>query len=174
MNLFIVDLETTGLDSSKHEIIEIGCVNTSNGETFECKVHPLHLSDADPKALEINGYKHEDWEDAFLLPNALKLLGQFVTCGEEKSSPHFMSYNASFDWPFLQQAYARTGIRDPFHYHHLCLLTLAWNWQGKPESLSLKNVSLALGIPPEPEVHRAINGALTAYKVFKFLTYKNN
>lgn len=161
-DIIIVDLETTGLSPEKHEIIEIGAVNVTTGETFECKVHPLHISTADSKALEINGYKHEDWADAFLLPNALKLLNQFIGAGK----PYFMAYNASFDWSFLQSAYAHTGISDPFHYHHLDLMTLAWFMLPKQTSLSLKNVCLTLEIDSENVIHRALAGALKAKTVF--------
>ena len=100
MNLFILDLETTGRDPQKHEILEIGCINTSNGETFEVKVRPLHIKDAEPEALVVNGYNEKDWEDSFLLPHALMLLSEFVG----KDVPRMMAYNVSFDRAFLEKA----------------------------------------------------------------------
>jgi len=164
-NIIILDLETTGLDPFKHEILEIGAVNVATGETFECKVHPLRIKEADPKALEINGYNKAEWEEAFLLPNALKLLNEFVGI----SQPYFMAYNASFDLSFLEKAYQDCALPWPFHYHKLDLLTMAWDILEKGLSLSLKNVASVLGIPPEPAVHRALAGALCAYQVYKKL-----
>ena len=165
MNIVIIDLETTGLDPAKHEILEIGAVKVDTGETFECKVHPLHIKEADPKALEINGYKKEDWEEAFLLPNALKLLNEFLG----KDTVYLMTYNITFDWGFLREAYESTGIKAPFHYHKLDLLTLAWSKLPPGSSLSLKNVSSILGLDPEPPVHRALNGAMKAKEVYEKL-----
>ena len=171
MNLFIVDLETTGLDPSVHEIIEIGCVNVTTGETFEVKVRPLHIKDAQPEALKVNGYNEADWEEAFLLPNALKLLTQFLYAGDDVAPRYMMAYNVSFDRAFLEKAYRDCNMVYPFHYNHLDLLTMVWDrhWN-RLEVTSLKNTCKALSIPPEPEVHRALGGAQAAFEVYKKLT----
>ena len=50
----ILDTETTGLDPTKHEIIEIA-VKSPLG-TFHSLVKPQRLDLAEPKALELNGY----------------------------------------------------------------------------------------------------------------------
>lgn len=165
--MIILDLETSGLDSETHEIIEIAAVNAETGEEFEVKVHPLHLDRADPKALEVNGYRKEDWDEAFLLPNALKLLSEFVG-GGEVSSPQatmVMAYNVSFDRSFLERAYRMCSLPYPFHYHHLDLMTLVW--AEMKTTLSLKSACLANGIPPEADVHRALGGARSAYQLYK-------
>ncbi len=163
----LIDLETTGLSPEKHEIIEIGCVlfnpyTPKDPETFEVKVHPTDLASADSEALRINGYKKEDWEDAFTLRNALMLLNGFV--GHDV---YFMSYNVTFDWAFVEKAYTKVGIPDPFHYHRLDLLTLAWDRLPSGAFLSLKKVCQQLGIEPEPNIHRALGGAVSAYQVFQ-------
>ncbi len=164
----LIDLETTGLDPQKHEIIEIGCAlfdlgNESEPDTFEVKIHPLRIADADSTALRINGYNKEEWADAYMLRNALLLLNEFV--GEA----YFMSYNATFDWPFIVKAYHDSHLKDPFHYHRLDILTLAWDRLPTGAFLSLKKVCEHFDIPPEPQVHRALNGALAAHKVFRKL-----
>lgn len=168
MKIAIIDLETTGLLPDKHEIIEIGCAlfdlgSASDPDTFEVKIHPMRIKDADPTALRINGYNKEEWAEAFTLRNALLLLNEFI--GEA----YFMSYNATFDWPFLVKAYQETGLRDPFHYYRLDILTLAWAALPPGAFLSLKKVCEHFEIPPEPQVHRALNGALAAHKVFRKL-----
>lgn len=167
-NIIFLDCETTGLNPDKHEIIEIGAVK-EDGTTFECKVIPLHIKEADPEALKINGYNLKDWGESFLLHHALQLLNEFVG----KDMPYFMAYNTSFDLSFLEKAYRDCNLPWPFHYHKLDLLTLAWAWREKTWdmnlSLSLKNVCLALGIEPEPAIHSALNGAQKAYEVYKKL-----
>lgn len=164
MNLIIIDLETTGLYPQTHEIIEIGAVRVSSGETFEVKVQPHNIEDADPVALHINGYDKEKWRDASTLPAALKLLSDFV--GKDA---YLMAYNVSFDRSFLEKAYKDCNLPYPFHYHHLDLLTLAWEHLPLGSPLSLKYVASALGVPPEPEIHRALAGAQCAYEVLKKL-----
>jgi DNA polymerase III epsilon subunit-like protein len=60
-------------------------------------------------------------------------------------------------------------MADPFHYHRLDLLTLAWDRLPPGAFLSLKKVCERLDIPPEPDLHRALAGALSAFKVLKKL-----
>ena len=58
----VFDLETTGLDASQHEIIEIGCVLTTPSfeviEKFEFKIKPERIENADPIAMKINHYNY--------------------------------------------------------------------------------------------------------------------
>lgn len=165
-SIIIIDLETTGLDPQKHEIIEIGAVRAGTGETFEVKVSPERPGDSDPDALRVNGYKEEDWIDAPTLKEALTLLNEFV--GDDY--PHFMAYNATFDWTFLQKAYHDCDLAIPFDYRKLDLLTLAWAHKPHFGKLNLGYVCNSLGIRPEPGVHRALNGAVCAHEVLKKIT----
>jgi DNA polymerase III epsilon subunit-like protein len=164
MNLFVIDTETSGLDPQKCEILEIGAVNYNTGETFEVKVHPLHIKDAEPRALEVNGYNEKDWEEAFLLPNALKLLSQFI--GGEA---YMAAFNVSFDRAFLEKAYKDCNLPYPFHYHHLDVMSIAWSKGGWIVVPSLKQVCTHFGIEPEPAIHSALNGAQCAYQILKKL-----
>jgi len=163
MNLIIVDTETTGLDPSKHELIEIAAIRVSTGETFEVKVHPLRFTNADPEALKVNGFNRKEWmDDAFLLKHGLKMLTDFV--GE---SPTLMSYNISFDKAFLEAAYRDCKLSYPFHYAPLDLMSLAWHKKGGGNVPSLRKACLLFGIEPEGSVHRALAGAEKAYEVYK-------
>ncbi len=166
MKLIIVDVETTGLDPSQHEIIEIGAVNVDTQETFEVKVHPLRFTDADPVALKLNGFDRKTWmNEAFLLKNGLKMFSEFV--GDTGAT--LMAYNISFDKNFLEAAYRACKLPFPFHYAPLDLMTMAW-CKGKSNSVpSLKTACFDYKVPPEPEIHGALNGALTAFEVYKKL-----
>lgn len=56
-----VDVETTGTDPTRHELLEIGCVVVSPDlqtitRTLSVRVIPTRIYDADPEALAIAGY----------------------------------------------------------------------------------------------------------------------
>lgn len=58
MDLWVVDLETTGLDETIHVPLEVAAVNLRTGELIEFVpfLHPTDLAAADPVALGINRY----------------------------------------------------------------------------------------------------------------------
>lgn len=169
----ITDLETTGDVPSRHEIIEIGLV-VFNPNTFEIldtmdkKVKPEHIETAVREAILYNGYNEEGWKDAVSLEEAI---GEY---GKKTKDCVFCAYNVSFDWGFINEAFAKFGIDNPMatreNHDRLDLLTLAWERGLKNEkSFSLKSACNLFGIPPEPDPHSALNGALTSYELFKKL-----
>ena len=58
MAICFVDTETTGLDKSRHEIIEIAILVLEGGQLkgYNQKIAPTHIATADPVALKINRY----------------------------------------------------------------------------------------------------------------------
>lgn len=166
MKVAIVDLETTGLDAYVHEIVDIGAIifdskTPDEYEIIDCRVKPIHLETADPAALKVNGYNAAEWESAPTITEGLQLLQQ------KASGAIFISYNVTFDWSFIQQAYKNSPLRNPFNYHKFCLMTLAWSRLPHAQSLKLREICALLDIPPEPEIHKALNGAKRAFEVYK-------
>lgn len=167
----LTDIETTGLSPLKHEIIEIGCVIFSEKDfkihaQLNFKVKPERIEDADPKALQVNGYTKEDWEDGMTLFQALNFYA------EATEGCTFMAHNAMFDWSFLEVAAERENIQFKFKSHHkIDTVSVAWCKipHTKVTSWSLKTLCTYFGIPPEPSIHRAVNGALCTYEVYKKL-----
>lgn len=167
--LAIVDIETSGDDELKHEILEIGLliVRQKDLEVIDSGnwlIKPHHIENAIPAVLIRNGYKEDDWKDA-------KELFQVMPLFSEKTKyAIFTAFNVTFDWSFINNAFRITGVPNLMDYHRLDILTLAWAKIGDNlESLSLKAVCKFLEIPPEPEPHRAINGAENALKVLRKL-----
>src|SRR3989344_1833010 len=72
-NFAFIDIETTGLDVRRHEIIEIGCILTTPElkviEEFELKIKPERIADADPVSLKISHYDPDRWGSAHNLDN---------------------------------------------------------------------------------------------------------
>lgn len=163
----MTDIETTGDIPGVHEILEIGLVLFDPItfiilDTLNIKVKPLHIENAVPAALERNGYKPEDWEGAVNLNKAMNLYS------EKTKGAMFAAYNASFDWGFINEAFRSTSVVNQMDYHRLDVLTMAW-MKGLmfSKSWSLKTACKLFGIPPEPEKHEALAGALIAYNLFK-------
>ena len=170
MKIAIIDLETTGLDPKKHEIIEVGCVvfNDKNFkiiDSFEVKVRPTHPETGDEKAFITNGYTEEKWKDAHSLTYAMKLLNILT------KDAIFCSNNIVFDWNFLEIASELTQIDCAFHYKRIDIFTMAWVKipHDKMTSWRLKAMCQYLNIEPEPDIHTALNGAMKAYEVYKKL-----
>ena len=164
----ITDVETTGLDPQKHEIVEIGLVliDQETGEvidTLDLKVKPEHIETADDVALKLNGYNETDWQDAVTILEAIALYGK------KAENAIFCSHNVTFDWSFILEAFKKAGQKNTLDYHRLDLFTLIWTKtrDSKIESFNLNRVAQFLGLPEETLPHRAINGARTAHEIFK-------
>ena len=170
-NLVFLDAEMTGLNPARHEIVEIGALKVEPKKPFkvvgelEIKVKPKNIRSASKEALKINGYSAKDWKNALSLEESLKLLDEFAQDGV------LVGYNVSFDWAFLNKAYFFLGRSDPFYYHRLDVMPMAYFklfTERKMKKFSLGEVCRFLEIPRE-FAHRALDDAKVTYLVFKKL-----
>jgi len=170
----VVDIETSGDDELKHEILEIGLlvVRQKGFEVIDSGswlIKPHHIENSIPAALSKNGYNDYDWQDAKELSEIMPIFSQ------KTQNAIFTSFNVSFDWPFIKNAFRITGAPNLMDYHRLDILTLAWAMGGDSlERFNLKAVSEFFGISPEPDPHRAINGAEAALNVLRKLKMPTN
>lgn len=176
-NLAFIDLETTGLDPEKHEIVEIGCLlarqkervgrgpEVEKIEEFEIKVKPTHIETADQEALRICGYNEADWIFAVDLKQALEKLA------EKTKSTIMVGHNVSFDWAFLEMGFIKTGVKPEMHYHKVDTIALAF---GKlydnqdAQKFSLRALCELLGVKNE-KAHTALSDVRATYEVYKKL-----
>lgn len=111
------DLETTGLENTKHQIIEIGAVKFTvelkNGvifpkrlSAFSSFVRPDML--IPEEATRINGITNAMVENAPLLNDVLRKFTAF--CGQDT---FWVAHNAPFDVGFLRPAYAKSAQMIP-------------------------------------------------------------
>src|SRR3989338_3069762 len=155
-NLAFIDIEATGLDVIRHEIIEIGCVITTPGfkviEEFEIKIKPERIEDADPTALKVNGYDPENWTKAAVLPKAIKKFSEKV------KGCIMVGHNVAFDAAFLEHAFAKLGMKNTLHYHRLDTVSIAWAKLHRApdlEHFSLRELCVRFGIS-NPRAHTAL------------------
>lgn len=165
-HIAFLDLETTGLDPARHDIIEIGLVLVSAKtltivQQHSVRVRPERLEQAEAEALAINGYDERAWKDAVSLREALEELAPLI------EGTLVAGHNVGFDWSFLEAGFKRASLPLPeVDYHRLDTASLAWPLHSNHDttSLSLSEVCRYLGIY-RPSPHRALDDARCAYEV---------
>lgn len=169
--LIFLDLEATGLQIQRHEIIEIGALKVKAKKPFpvveqlEVRIKPSNMKVADRGALKLVGYSDERWEDAISLAEALKRLDDFAEDGV------LVGYNVSFDWAMLDRAYYNLGRSDPFYYHRLDVMPIAYQKlfsEKEVKRFSLGEICKYFKITRENK-HQALDDAKATYLVFKKL-----
>ena len=169
-DIAFIDLETSGLDPTRHEILEIGVIRVQGAglaeiDRTDVRVHPRHIETADPAALGLNGYSAKAWENAASLTEALEWIAPLL------EGAILAGHGVAFDKAFLDVAWRDTGVTPPEMDHHLLdTVTLAWPLlaAGLVDSLSLAPVCAALGIDGR-EPHRALADADRSLDVARVL-----
>lgn len=168
--LAFIDIETTGLDRDKHEIIELAAVITKmkDGELVvidqvDLKIQPQHIENAEPQALRINGYNPADWLFAVSLEDAMK---EFA---KKTDNAVFVAHNITFDYGFVETAFKKTGLEDKMHFYKLDTLSLAFgilHTTDDPGKLALRTLAQKYGVENK-KAHSAFADAYATYEVFK-------
>lgn len=170
-SLIFLDLEMTGLETQKHEILEIGAMKVNPQTPFEIvdeleiKVKPKNIRTADKDSLKIVGYTEEGWKNALDLDSALKKLDKFASEGV------IIGFNVAVDWAFLDKAYFEHGRLDPFHFRRLDVMSMAYLVLFEEQSIKrfgLGELCKFFNIEREGK-HQALDDAKSTYLVFKEL-----
>jgi DNA polymerase III epsilon subunit family exonuclease len=168
-NFVFVDIEATGMNPLRHEIIEIGCVLTTSEleilEEFEIKIKPDHIETADPVSLKVNQYHEKDWEGAMSILEGLQLFLKKV------KNAIMVGHNVAFDAGFLEYNFYKLGLTNTMHYHKLDTVSMAWAKLHSDPNLdhfSLHELSTRFGIKNE-RAHSALPDARTTYELYKKL-----
>lgn len=170
MRRFIaVDLETSGLDPERHEIIEVGVVGQgrvleSLREEFSL---PFDEQRADPRALEINGYGYREFAPEASPAYVAGWLSWALY------DAHIVGKNPSFDAGFLKALLERHGRKPTWHHRLVDVGALAWGHYNArhpdnpwPQPPNVDKVADLLGIPNEG-LHTALGDAEWAWRVFR-------
>lgn len=120
-NFYIVDVETTGLDYSRHEIIDFACLLIKDGKLIDqlsFKIKPERIEDADPKALEVNRYDPMMWTRAISQEEAARRISGFLKDG------YIVGHNVNFDRKFISQLLADHRQPHQLPLKRVCTLEL--------------------------------------------------
>tara|TARA_Y100001963_G_scaffold150181_1_gene230893 strand:- start:17 stop:589 length:573 start_codon:yes stop_codon:yes gene_type:complete len=120
--LAFIDVETTGLRSDYHEIIEIYILKITGDkkESYEAKIKPVHLDRADKKALKINGYDPKKWKDAIDQRSAAIQISEFL-----KGGYRIVGHNPSFDMGFIRSLLEDHNCSTWIDYRYIDTIVLA-------------------------------------------------
>lgn len=169
-NYVILDTETTGLDPQQHEILEFCLYFPYSGVVYKSKVKPKHIENAHPKALEVNGYKPEEWQNAphfesVVEPLCKMLYGHIV-----------VGHNVQFDLNMIKGQIAKMspeskeGKKLYVPYHCIDTVTLAQEHLVPMglESVSLDNIRKFLGFS-KLNAHTAEKDVKDTHRLFRLL-----
>lgn len=168
--LAFVDVETSGLNPARHEILEVAVVRVDARSLevlaeYESLVAPERIEDAQPEALAVCGYSEAAWRKAKPLREALLDVAPLL------EGALIAGHNVDFDWAFLEIGYRRAGLVLPrVDYHRLDTASLGWPLlqDGGAASLSLDSLAEQFGLN-RPRPHRALADARFALEIAKRL-----
>lgn len=157
----VLDLETTGLDATRHEIIEIAAIRHRKGtdthETFQALVKPTKT--IPKKITDLTGITQEMIEaSGEPLGDVMRQLVSFV------GGDRLVTFNAEFDMAFLQAAAALHGLPE-INNPVSCALKMARRAWPKRKSFGLRHLAADGGIA-NGSGHRALEDARCALIVY--------
>ncbi len=155
-DILLIDLEFTGLDPKRHDIIQIAAVlldkrTLKEKKFFNAYIKPSHWAKRDPESMAINGI---EWETLKYAPSLRTVINAF----NKKFSKNIMLayYGGSLDIEFLKAAYTQIGKKFEFNYHYINLWVIFYTYlvvKNKfatakgPKKFSLKNLAKYFKIP---------------------------
>lgn len=166
MSIAFLDIETTGLDPLKHEILEVGIILRHGVPSEPAEViHfslPIDLTVADEKALEINKFaerrialqglmREPEWAKEML---ARRLDGALV-----------VGNNVQFDLRFIEQFLGEA----PWYYSPLDLKAFVAGRCGMRQPASTKLIAEVAGVPIPTDAHTALVDANWNRRVYDAL-----
>jgi DNA polymerase III epsilon subunit-like protein len=185
--IVFVDVETSGVSSKKHEIIQLAAVRVnptfSGYRTFEVKLQFDHAK-ADPQALAMNSYDAAVWEKeavspreaatqfARFLEESADLTKTSARTGREYKVAQLAAHNASFDSAFIFDLFKSLDIYLPANWHFIDTIQLALihsNLTGhQPASFSLGKLCEFYDIPLE-DAHDALGDVVATARLARRL-----
>jgi DNA polymerase III epsilon subunit-like protein len=162
--IYVVDVETTGLDDRLNDIIELSIHRLTDDIQKTWCIKPINVDNIDPTSLRINGHKLEDilhktkdGRDRYL--DANKVIVEVENFVMEDNVPNtqrvLAGQNVSFDKGFLEQHWNKCQSKDSFPFSRRTLDTMQIQFfldlcQGTMmEGYSLNNLVKKYGIKNE-------------------------
>ncbi|MGI0058969.1 MAG: 3'-5' exonuclease [Nitrosotalea sp.] len=178
---YVADIETTGLDSHLHDVIELSLLRFSDGAQKTWCLKPLTPDTIDPAALRINGHKLEDllhktkegrerYKDANI--TLVEVENWLSSDGVPAEKRFLIGQNIGFDKEHLEQLWTKCNTKDSFPFGRRLMDTMQIELffdfcKGQfAEGYSLKNLGKKYGVKNE-KAHTASADTLATKEVFE-------
>jgi len=182
--LAAIDLETTGLNPLKHDIIELAVVPLDRAlkedaalSPYVARIRATHPENADPAALAVNHLNPEDGADP---ADVVADFRQWMTdYGITKIIP--LGHNVEFDiqflhyrFPELMPHFTMSRAKDTMRLASV-INDIAQTDSGMPffPSMSLRNIMGVLGLEPENS-HRALDDARETAQLYRAMLQRTS
>lgn len=175
MNYIWLDVETTGLDQIKNDIIQIGCVVTINGEikgTFNEYCQPINKDNIDDTALAINGITRSQIET---FQSSKAMMGKFLDFMSKYDGKFVIAgYNVAFDRKFISAFFTKMGREKEFFnffapdIHDTHVRAKAIKKELNTQNLKLETLANHFGV--EIKAHDAMSDILATIEVDKHIS----
>lgn len=170
MKLLVLDTETTGLDITTHEIIQIGFLEVLIEDEkhrivnkTEINILPEYLENADPRALKVNGFSKSLWKDA----KSFLYHSDFIK-NKLESADLMLGQNLIFDLRFIKQAYANKNIVSPKFSNYIDTKWMATQLlnEGKIKNTSMDKLCEHYNVSFVGKAHTALVDCERTYHVW--------
>lgn len=177
-HLIFYDLETSGLDFDKHEIIQISAIDAATGDSFN-ELLDFDINSADQFALEKNSFDQKLWDEkAVPQETGLKRFAKFVrdhahlefeSKGRSYKLAAMAGYNVlGFDKFFIDRSFRRQQIFFPGDYRMFDIYPLVlWKYPGL-ETYSLESMCNLLKIRHN-ELHDSLEDVKATIELAKIV-----
>lgn len=180
-SFYVTDVETTGLDSHVHDVIELSMYRLGDDVQKTWCLKPLNPDHIDPVSLRINGHKLEELlhktkegRERYLEPS--KIIVDVENWMSEDGFPaekrFLIGQNVGFDKDRLEQLWIKLGSKDSFpigrRVMDTMIIELFFDFcKGQfAEGYSLKNLNKNYGIKNE-KAHTAAADVKATKEVFE-------
>lgn len=145
-----IDIETSGLDSEVHEILEVGVIlrEEDGRETSHEFWLAATLDHADPKALEVNDYyaRLDERRRAGLEFDSPEKVAEAI--GALTYHAVWLGANPSFDLRFVQPLLRKYGVPSKWHYTPVDVKALMAGALGLQPPWTTDDLALRIGVDP--------------------------
>jgi DNA polymerase III epsilon subunit-like protein len=177
-DILLLDLEMTGLDPVKNDIIEIAGLRLDKNSLkeiarFESFVKPAHPENIDPEAMAVSQIKLAELHDK---PDLATVMRQLLdTCGTDVV---LAGWGVNTDTAFLKATFKNLGQPFPFDYHTLDIWVLAYTYAAKHglltntkrrDGFAMEDIANHFGIAVPASRHTALADCLLEAELLRHL-----
>jgi DNA polymerase III epsilon subunit-like protein len=179
-SFYVTDIETTGLDSHLHDVIELSMYRLSDDSQKTWCLKPLNPDHIDPGALRVNGHKLEDLthktkegRERYLDANSVlvDVENWMALDGLPTEKRFLIGQNIAFDKDRLEQLWIKCNSKDSFPIGRRTMDTMIielffdFCQDQFAEGYSLKNLIKKYGVV-NTKAHTAAADTLATKEVF--------